>query len=131
MGGTLPVISRIIIKEKDSIGEQFCSIYAVNTFGAVFGVLLAGYYLIPSIGLRGGIGIAAFINLTIAAYFLFYFRSSQNITAPLPSNSLPPLKGKVRMGVEQPRIQTLLVMAFAISGFASTTSTRIDMVFLS
>lgn len=125
MGGTLPVISRIIIKEKDSIGEQFGSIYAVNTFGAVFGVLLAGYYLIPSIGLRGGIGIAAFINLAIAAYFLFYFRRSQNITTSPPSKSPPPLVGKAGMGekagmgVEQPRIQTFLVIAFAVTGFAS------------
>ena len=79
MGGTLPIISRIIIKEKDSIGEQFGSIYAVNTFGAVFGVLLAGYYLIPSIGLRGGIGITALINLAIAAGFLFFFVAVQTI----------------------------------------------------
>ena len=146
MGGTLPVISRIIIKEQETIGEQFASIYAVNTFGAVFGVLLAGYFLIPELGLRSGIGIAAFINFAIAAVcFLFLLQRSQNTTAPPPSSSLPPLKGKpskplppesgkVGMGVEQqdvsadgpsgiiqqPRhLSLLLVIAFAISGFAA------------
>ncbi len=115
MGGTLPVISRIVIKEKDSIGEQFGTLYAVNTFGAVLGVLLAGYLLIPLIGLRNGIATAALINFAIAGCFFLFIARNQNITALLPAKT----DVKTRETIKQPFILTLLVIAFAISGFAS------------
>ena len=119
MGGTLPVISRIIIKEKNTIGEQFASIYAINTLGAVFGVLLAGYFLIPVMGLRSAIGIAALGNFVIAAgCFLFFFVRDKNTTTLTP----PPKKvaPTILTGTSDPTgNQTLLLTAFAISGFAS------------
>ena len=50
MGGTLPLISRIIIKEKNAIGEQFATLYAINTFGAVLGVPLPWFFIFFNAG---------------------------------------------------------------------------------
>ena len=70
MGATLPVISRILIRENTVIGPRFGALYGLNTLGAVCGVLLAGYVLIPALGLWQSIVTAALINLAIAGAFL-------------------------------------------------------------
>ena len=119
MGGTLPIISRILIKEKDSIGEQFGSIYAINTLGAVFGVLLAGYFLIPMLGLRSGIGMAALLNFLIAAGCWAFLARHKKNTATSLSSKADLLELKTGSTIAQPRIQVLLLIAFALSGFAS------------
>lgn len=115
MGGTLPVISRIVIREKDAIGEQFATLYAVNTFGAVFGALLAGYFLIPSLGLRSGIAVAALINFAIAGLFYFFVVRRQKTIAAQPAKTDIKAGGQAK----NPLILNLLVIAFTISGFAS------------
>lgn len=97
MGGTLPVISRIVIQEKDSIGEQFGTLYAVNTFGAVFGVLLAGYLLIPLFGLWNGIATAALINFAIAGYFFFFMARKQKTIAVQPIKTDVATSGEINL----------------------------------
>ncbi len=48
MGGTLPVISHFVVSEAEQLGSRVSLLYAVNTFGAVGGVFLAGF-LLPGI----------------------------------------------------------------------------------
>jgi spermidine synthase len=45
MGGTLPVLSQALVKEEAGLGRKVGALYAVNTTGAVIGVVLAGYFL--------------------------------------------------------------------------------------
>jgi spermidine synthase len=45
VGGTLPVISQYLVRERSSVGRNVALIYAVNTFGAALGALLAGFCL--------------------------------------------------------------------------------------
>src|SRR5882757_6332870 len=51
MGGTLPILVRGLTRE-DELGARISRLYWVNTLGAVFGTLLAGFVLLPSLGLR-------------------------------------------------------------------------------
>jgi spermidine synthase len=70
MGATLPTLSRYLVRDHNALGEEFGSLYTVNTFGAIFGTLAAGIFLIELIGLEatllvgvtcsGAAGVAAF-----------------------------------------------------------------------
>jgi spermidine synthase len=52
MGATLPVLARFFCagQGRDAVGEQVGTLYAVNTTGAVTGVFLAGFVLLPRVG---------------------------------------------------------------------------------
>ncbi len=67
MGGTLPVLSRYLVREFGSLGRGVGGLYSVNTFGAVLGSFGAGFFLVPFLGVRGTICLAAIANLAVAA----------------------------------------------------------------
>ncbi|RKX71157.1 hypothetical protein DRP53_02450, partial [candidate division WOR-3 bacterium] len=52
MGGTFPMLSKFYIRRKDILGEYVGKLYALNTFGAVLGIILSGYFLLPILGMR-------------------------------------------------------------------------------
>ena len=52
MGMTLPLLSRFATTTKDESGARVGRLYGANTIGAVLGVGLAGFFLLPSIGLQ-------------------------------------------------------------------------------
>jgi spermidine synthase len=51
MGGTLPVLIRGLARRENHFGAKFGWLYGINTLGAVAGIFLSGFYLIPAIGL--------------------------------------------------------------------------------
>lgn len=62
MGATLPVLVRWYTRDLRGSGKPVSSLYAVNTFGAAAGVALAGFYLIPRVGLLATIFVAVAMN---------------------------------------------------------------------
>ena len=60
MGGTLPLLVRWYG------GESVSALYAVNTLGATAGVALAGFVLIPQLGLLTTIFVAVVLNFALA-----------------------------------------------------------------
>lgn len=78
MGATLPVLSRFLEREKQTIGLNAGALYASNTFGVVLGCLYAGFLGIPLMGLMGTIYFAIAINLCVGltALRLSYQRDS-------------------------------------------------------
>ena len=75
MGGTLPVLGQALSRDQVGLGRTIGALYAVNTFGAVAGVALAGYVLLPALGNRRTLLIAAAANLTVGALALAYARA--------------------------------------------------------
>ncbi|MCF6173359.1 MAG: fused MFS/spermidine synthase, partial [Campylobacteraceae bacterium] len=80
IGTTFPLLMSVAIKQKNEIGLKLAYFYAINTAGAVVGVLLSGLILIPHFGLDGTLYIAASLNLFIVLvgfvlYKLSYFSS--------------------------------------------------------
>ncbi len=67
MGATLPVLSRLFATERATLGRRVGFLYALNTFGAVVGTALAGYVLLPALGMRATLTLAAAINLAVGA----------------------------------------------------------------
>jgi len=62
MGGTLPILVRGLTRE-DELGVRISRLYWVNTLGAVTGTLLAGFVLLPALGLRLTIACAVVLNV--------------------------------------------------------------------
>ncbi len=67
MGATLPMLSRFSVTRFALLGRRIGDLYAINTLGAVLGCALSGFHLIPELGLRGSVRLAAALNLSIAA----------------------------------------------------------------
>ena len=65
MGGTLPVLVRCLSRGLDRLGRELSTLYALNTLGAVTGVIAAGFLLIGSFGLHRTLWIAVAVNLAI------------------------------------------------------------------
>ncbi|MCF7817690.1 MAG: fused MFS/spermidine synthase [Kiritimatiellales bacterium] len=51
MGATLPVLSKGFLMRVEKFGSRLGILYGVNTMGAVAGVLLCGFVLIPQLGM--------------------------------------------------------------------------------
>ena len=66
MGGTLPALVRWYTGDRGGSGRPVSSLYAANTFGAAAGVALAGFVLIPRIGLLATIFTAVSLNFVLA-----------------------------------------------------------------
>ena len=65
MGGTLPVLSRFVIRSLERVKSQVGWLYFLNSIGAVAGSLLAGLVLIPRFGLNLSITVAVVLNLVV------------------------------------------------------------------
>ena len=69
MGGTIPVLTKGLSANLTASTRTHAGIYAVNTAGAFIGTLLAGFFLVPIIGLPGSVWTAAILNLAASAFF--------------------------------------------------------------
>ena len=67
MGGTLPLFCRQFVLDGGRIIRNLGFLYGMNTLGAVLGTLVAGFVLIPHVGVSGAVGVAAGVNILIAA----------------------------------------------------------------
>ncbi|HIF92196.1 MAG: fused MFS/spermidine synthase [Myxococcales bacterium] len=52
MGATLPLLARYAVSEDKQVGPRIGILYAVNTFGAIAGTLVAAFVFLPLFGLR-------------------------------------------------------------------------------
>jgi spermidine synthase len=77
MGGTLPVISHVVVTHREKIGLGFGILYSVNTFGAVCGTFLTAFFLIRTIGVVESIFLAVTLNILIGLAALGIFRFSK------------------------------------------------------
>lgn len=68
MGMTLPVLARYFEQRREALGTSVAWLYAANTTGAALGALLAGYAILPALGMTRATLVAVATNL-FAAYF--------------------------------------------------------------
>ena len=126
MGGTLPVLSKFFVKKLKNLGWDIGHLYSVNNLGAVIGVLLAGFLLIETAGIRATIFIAAAVNLFIALVVLAMRRpltaqpealdsQIQNGTEVIVQQDLSEESG----AAYPPYVLRLVLWAFAVEGFTT------------
>ena len=67
MGGTLPVLSKFLVRRRAELGQKVGQLYAVNTAGAILGAGAAGFLLVGMIGETRTTFVAVALNLAAAA----------------------------------------------------------------
>lgn len=117
MGATLPVLVQGLVRNDAEIPRTVGTLYAVNTFGAVVGVALAGYVLLPEWGNRAVLWTAAAANVAIGLAAIAYGSRQRH-----GRDRRAPAAGAKRTAAPEPRapLETRLVaFALALSGAVS------------
>ncbi|MCP4155589.1 MAG: hypothetical protein GY757_48140 [bacterium] len=65
MGATLPLLARQFTSNVNTAGSGIGTLYTINTLGAVLGTFCSGFFMIPFLGLRTTVIVAAAINIVI------------------------------------------------------------------
>ncbi|MXX36893.1 MAG: hypothetical protein F4Y91_10975 [Gemmatimonadetes bacterium] len=110
MGGTLPVMAKFAVRRLGRLGGRVGQLYAVNTLGAVVGVLAATFGLMEGLGLRGTTQAIAVVNFLVAgAAWLWGRQRSVGVGE----------RAEVKKTAHSDRILWGVLAGFAISGFAA------------
>ena len=89
MGATLPLLARFAASTKGQAGQQIGRLYGANTIGAVCGVGLAGFFLLPSYGLNATTWITAGGNLALCLMAASLNMGTGRIAADAPAPEAP------------------------------------------
>ena len=117
MGATLPVLSQFLVRSFSHLGQRVGDLYGTNTLGAVLGCALAGYYIIPALGMSRAVYTAAILNLAIAVV-IFLADALREKESPGTSPANVPQREEIR-GPSRSRLERLLLLAIALSGAAA------------
>ncbi|MDB4433192.1 fused MFS/spermidine synthase, partial [bacterium] len=119
MGATLPLIMKHFVRSRSVLGRLGAYFYAVNTLGALMGALVAGFALLPYLGMTRSTWCAAGVNLAIGVICValgWRARSAWQETGQrrVDLDPLPGLEAETRK-----RIANAALLAFGVSGFCS------------
>ncbi len=81
MGGTFPILVSGITQSYEELDLRVSQLYWINSAGAVFGTLIAGFALLPILGLRLTIGAAAALNGVAGLLALYIVNGTRAATA--------------------------------------------------
>ncbi|HSE25878.1 MAG TPA: fused MFS/spermidine synthase [Pyrinomonadaceae bacterium] len=113
MGATLPVLSAALL---DAVGHKrnsVATLYFCNLAGAIIGTLVAGFILLPIIGVSKTIAVAASLNLIVGVAAILAQRKYSTVTQE-PSALKEDIKAT-------PETRIWLLAAF-VSGFVTISS---------
>lgn len=118
MGATLPLLVHHFTREDATFKKNISWFYAINTFGAAAGVLLAGFFLIEYAGVTGGILAAGALNVMIGMAALILSRQQASRWRVKPAEAAADSKKKklIPQATISVSKKLLLVTAF-FSGF--------------
>lgn len=119
MGATLPVLSRFFVRSFAQFGRRVGDLYATNTLGAVIGCGGAGFYLIPTFGMRATVFIAAAVNMVIALLILIVDRLRDKTPVPVDAEPVAAERPVGGAGQSASALRWVVLVSFALSGFAS------------
>ena len=95
MGATLPLLARVAAARVADAGARIGALYAANTAGALLGTALAGFVLLPSIGLWATTAAVASANAVLGVVAIAIDRGSVPLDpappgpSPMPSPAAP------------------------------------------
>ncbi len=112
MGGTLPVLSHVVVDEEKRLGSGIGKLYSINTLGAMVGCFVTGFVFLRVLGIQRTIYYAAGMNgfIVFMAYLFSRFRGSRVF---VPEVKAPSFEGRF------PGAVRLIFLVMALSGFVS------------
>jgi len=118
MGATLPTLSAYGVRRFALVGRVVGTLYALNTLGAMAGVLVSGFILIGAFGETRTILVGAAINglVAVGALLLLPARARGNAprSEPAAAHSTEAMDDAVSR-----RVRRTVLFCFAISGFVT------------
>lgn len=81
MGATLPLLIRHVVTRDEDVGPRVALLYATNTAGAVGGTVVAGFLLLPAVGLNATVWVGVFVNAVVFAIAALLARSMPTLAA--------------------------------------------------
>ncbi len=99
MGGTVPLMMRVVAPAATRVAAVGGHLYAANTAGAILGALLAPFLLIPLFGVLGSAFVAATINVAVALIALFVARSREARVSVQTASALPEASRRNRLAL--------------------------------
>jgi spermidine synthase len=127
MGATLPLLSAALLRSAGPNSTSITKLYTRNLVGAICGSLIAGFLLLPILGVRATIYVAAIINIAIGIASIMadrHMETQSTLTDEAASAALEEQQREniqVATGINDARFW--MVCAF-ISGFV-TISTQV------
>ncbi len=122
MGATFPIVSRWFIQQARQAARDAGTLYAANTVGAALGALLAGFVLLPFLGLTGATWTGVLLNI-VAAGGAWWISALSTNAGPGFSPANTRRGRRVHREAKPPRPSAprpaLAAAALGISGFAS------------
>lgn len=111
MGATLPILARFFEPRAASLGTSVALLYGANTMGAALGALLAGYWILPALGIWRTTLTAAALNLAVAWLAL---RLAQRLPGEQPA-ARPTVTPGVE-GAEARRLGQVALVVLTVGG---------------
>ncbi|MFA5907318.1 MAG: fused MFS/spermidine synthase [Vicinamibacterales bacterium] len=130
MGATFPIASRWMVRAAASAAQDAGGLYAANTLGAAAGAVLAGFVLVPWLGLSGSTYVAVILNITAAVGAFAIARSAAPSRDRSEGGDLSPrlTASGMKADAKASALRTSLdgspwmaALALGASGFASLT----------
>ena len=119
MGGTLPILGRVL---SYALGnkprEDGTMLYALNTFGGVFGVFIAGFYMPMIFGFKKTFALAASGNILLAFGIYMLYRYSLSQTFSPPHEVIKKKEIRQNIFLKKPSRSYIYALIF-LSGFAT------------
>jgi spermidine synthase/MFS family permease len=123
MGATLPILARHFVRASEDEARSSArvgALYATNTAGAVLGVMMAGFVLLPSIGVSATHNVALSCNALLFLVAGFLGRKAASSDKGVESDTETSAVDVPAEGVRaSPRTRALASGAFAVSGFCA------------
>jgi spermidine synthase len=63
LGSLFPMVTQIVTRDHSELGKKVGTVYSVNTLGNILGSFMAGFILIPTIGIQHSIILAGIFNI--------------------------------------------------------------------
>jgi spermidine synthase len=121
MGATFPIASRWMVRMASTAAQDAGALYAANTLGAAVGAILAGFSLIPALGLSGTTYVGMTLNVIAAAGAYLISRNVPDLAAAPAAAPKATAKAIALQTSRQASGTWLAAAALGVSGFASLT----------
>lgn len=118
MGGTLPVLTKLVTRSLGELRARVSALYFINSLGAVGGCFLADFWWIPTIGLQATVFAGAAMNLLVGAVALFisgWLKEEKRMITFGASDAPPPKDDEVFTDAEL----KLAIVGIGLSGFVA------------
>jgi spermidine synthase len=120
MGATLPILSKWAVSQEKHLGVTIGRLYALNTFGAVVGTALSGFFLLPLLGVYKTLAIAVAVNILVALIIFYLNRGYRpSPAAAAPGADKAPAAGAVSASAMPRWLIWSIVAGISLSGFVS------------